>query len=557
MQNAHVSGSSTTPALLPAPFATSQVILTKQEHIQLKQQANLWHAMWKAACGREQKVLAKNASLIAQHKVEIAGLNTQVADLKSELAHMKHLLFGRKSEKTCSSSKKSGNTTRPPSNRKRGHQPGVPGSGRHLHNNLPVVHESVDLPVDKQCCTVCHRPFKSFFNDDSCDVIEVEVKAHVRRYHRRLYQKTCQCPETPNITTPPPPPRLINRGKLGISVWVELLLNKYAYGIPINRQLESYKTQGLELSQATISFGLEAITPFFEPVAEATREFVASSDQWHADETRWITWAHETTGSHKHWLWVFLCDQAVYFSIADSRAAVVPESVIGDGAGTLVCDRYSAYKKLANDVVSIDLAFCWAHVRRDFIDAQRGDPELEKWSATWVNRIGRLYHLNSQRLEMLDEPEQLATQQLRLEHQVEQIATQRDQELNRPKLRVRAKKVLESLQNHWEGLTRFVTNPGIPMDNNAAEQALRTGVVGRKNYYGSGSVWSADIAAFLFSVFMTLKLWDINPKIWLGAYLEACAINGRKPPDELTPYLPWLMSEERLCEMRNHDPPKV
>ena len=160
-----------------------------------------------------------------------------------------------------------------------------------------------------------------------------------------ITKKTCQCPGTPNITTPPPPPRLINRGKLGISVWVELLLNKYAYGIPINRQLESYKTQGLELSQATVSFGLEAITPFFEPVAEAIREIVAKSDQWHADETRWISWAHETTGSHKHWLWVFLCDQAVYFSIADSRAAVVPESIIGDGAGTLVCDRYSAYKK--------------------------------------------------------------------------------------------------------------------------------------------------------------------------------------------------------------------
>ena len=99
--------------------------------------------------------------------------------------------------------------------------------------------------------------------------------------------------------------------------------------------------------------------------------------------------------------------------------------------------------------------------------------------------------------------------------------------------------------------------PGIPMDNNAAEQALRTGVVGRKNYYGSGSAWSAELAAFLFSVFMTLKLWGINPKTWLGAYLEACAVNGRKPSDDLTPYLPWLMSEEWLCEMRNHDPPKV
>ncbi len=129
-----------------------------------------------------------------------------------------------------------------------------------------------------------------FFNSSGCDVIEVEVKAHVRRYHRKHYQKTCQCPKTPNITVAPPPPRLINKGKLGISVWGELLLNKYAYGIPINRQLESYKTQGLHLSPATISFGQAAITPFFVPVADAIREFVAKSNQWHADVTRWIVW---------------------------------------------------------------------------------------------------------------------------------------------------------------------------------------------------------------------------------------------------------------------------
>ncbi len=117
--------------------------------------------------------------------------------------------------------------------------------------------------------------------------------------------------------------------------------------------------------------------------------------------------------------------------------------------------------------------------------------------------------------------------------------------------------MLESLQNHWEGLTRFVTNPGIPMDNNAAEQTIRTGLPGRKNHYDSGSDWSADIAAFLFSIFMTLKLWGINPKIWLNSYLEACAANGRKPPEDISPCLPWLMSEEMLCKMRNHDLPKA
>ena len=555
MQNVQVAGTETASALAPAPFTTSKVSLTKQEHIQLKQQANQWHAMWKAACDREQKVRSEVTELKSKHKIATAELNAKIAELKSELAHVKHLLFGRKSEKTSSSSKKSGNTTRLPSDRKRGRQPGAPGTGRSLHNNLPVVHESVDLPIDEQRCAICHLPFKPFFNNEGCDIIEVEVKAHVRRYYRKHYKKTCQCPDTPSITVAPPPPRLINKGKLGVSVWIELLLNKYAYGIPINRQLEAFKTQGLNLSKATVSFGQEAITPFFKPVADAIREYVANNDQWHADETRWIVWGHEKTGSHKHWLWVFLCDQAVYFSIADTRAAVVPKSVIGDEAGTLVCDRYAAYKRLANDAVSIVLAFCWAHVRRDFIDAQRGTPELEKWSAAWVSRIGHLYHLNDQRLEALDNPEQFSERQLKLERQVEKMASQKDQELKRPKLPVRAKKVLESLTNHWEGLTRFVTNPGIPMDNNAAEQAIRTGVLGRKNYYGSGSDWSAELTAFLFSVFMTLKFWDINPKIWMSAYLNACAANGRKPPEDLAPYLPWLMSEDRLCEMRNHDPP--
>ena len=102
MQNARLSVSSTASTSTPAPFTTSQVILTKQEHIQLKQQANQWRAMWKAACDREQKALTKNSEITLKHKTATATLNAQIDELKSELAHMKHLLFGRKSEKTSS-----------------------------------------------------------------------------------------------------------------------------------------------------------------------------------------------------------------------------------------------------------------------------------------------------------------------------------------------------------------------------------------------------------------------------------------------------------------------
>lgn len=551
---------STAPASPATPFATVQIVLSKQEYIGLKQQANQWHGMWQHANEKTQKLQAKIIRLKESHKQSVAEqaarYETKIADLESKLAHAQHLLFGRKSEKSSSSGKKAANTTRQASTKKRGHQEGVPSTGRKKHNNLPVISEEVKLPEGEDCCKICGRLFRAFPHTDDCDVVEVEIKAHVRRYHRRRYRRMCQCPETPKSTTSPSPPRLINRGKLGISVWVELLVNKYAYGIPINRQLESFKTQGLHLSQGTVSGGQEVITPMFKPVVEAIRSFVAENNhQWHADETRWIVWGHEKSGSHKHWLWTFLCEKAVYFRIADSRAAVVPESVIGDSSGTLVCDRYSAYKKLSKDVVTIVLAFCWAHVRRDFIDAQRGYAELEKWSAQWVVRIGLLYDLNDQRIEVLDESERFPEQQLKLEHQVNEMAAQRDHELSQPELPEKAKKVLKSLKNHWEGLTLFVGNPAIPMDNNAAERILRGEVVGRKNYYGSGSKWSADLAAFLFSILMTLKLWGINPRFWMTDFLTACANNERKPPEDLSIWLPWLMDEGRLYEMRSHDPP--
>jgi hypothetical protein len=68
------------------------------------------------------------------------------------------------------------------------------------------------------------------------------------------------------------------------------------------------------------------------------------------------------------------------------------------------------------------------------------------------------------------------------------------------------------------------------MDNNNAENSLRNSATGRKNYYGSGAVWSADLAAMLFSILQTVILWGINPRHWLHAFLTACAENGGRAP---------------------------
>jgi hypothetical protein len=94
-------------------------------------------------------------------------------------------------------------------------------------------------------------------------------------------------------------------------------------------------------------------------------------------------------------------------------------------------------------------------------------------------------------------------------------------------------------------LTIFIDHPEIPMDNNEAERCLRGPVTGRKNYYGSGSIWSAELAASMFTIIQTVKMWELNPLTWLFHYLEDCLHNDSKAPENLDSFLPWTMDAER------------
>jgi transposase len=120
-----------------------------------------------------------------------------------------------------------------------------------------------------------------------------------------------------------------------------------------------------------------------------------------------------------------------------------------------------------------------------------------------------------------------------------------------------AAKVLESMTAHWVGLTVFVTCPWVDMDNNAAERSMRSPVVGRKNFNGSGSEGSAELAATMYSLFATMKLWGLNLRTWLTAYLQACADNGNAPPAAIDAFLPWQMDAKRLVQMRACRPQEI
>jgi hypothetical protein len=171
---------------------------------------------------------------------------------------------------------------------------------------------------------------------------------------------------------------------------------------------------------------------------------------------------------------------------------------------------------------------------------------------TWVDDIRELYRLNAARLNEWDERLPLDQQSSAFDERQHELVTKLSEmqarceaPLQEPALHLAQQKVLSSLQNHWDGLTVFVTRPEVAMDNNTAERILRNPVAGRKNYYGSGSVWSAHFAAMMFSVLQTLLLWGLNPHHGLSAFLQACAENGGQSPADLSPFVPWQMSAER------------
>lgn len=522
------------------PFPPCDQCDLKRDNRILRCESAYWQAMHQKAKDRE-----------AVHIQEKEALQARVKQLES-------MVFAQSSEKNAGKPADSfpGNNPKK-GKKKRGKQGGTPGHGRRDRSNLPVAEEEYDLPEDEKCCPFCCLPFIPGFDAEESDIVEVEVSAHVRRIRRKKYLKGCQCENLPAVVTAPGPAKLIPKSVYGDSVWIEVLLDKFHTFRPTHRLIQSLEMIGLDLPQGTITDGLKRLMPFFEPVYQAIIAHNQSASHWHADETRWMVFSPvEGKVGYRWWLWVFASADSVVFILDQTRSAKVPEEHLKQAfQAFLSVDRYSVYKAVAKNG-NIILAYCWSHVRRDFIVVAKGFPLLEQWALDWVGDIADLYQLNQKRLEAPPETAEWIEAQAELETAVEKMAQKRDEQLQQqPALHPASQKVLESMQRHWDGLTPFVTHPEIPMDNNCAERMLRGPVNGRKNFYGSGSEWSGSLAVMMFTIFQTLKLWDINPKTWLQFFFRACAENRSNAPADLSAFLPWDMDEQRKKALQLPPPP--
>ena len=483
-------------------------------------------------------------------------LQQELDEAKAEIKNLKAERFGKQSEKG-SAVDRSNDLDDPQDpvspKKKRGQQPGRPAPKRRDYSHLPAHEEQVDLPEDAKICDCCGKPLADLGQSDPSEQIEIETVVYRRVVRRKRYRQTCDCSGRPRTITAPLPPKLLPKSIYGTSLWIHLLLEKFHLQRPANRIIEQLRLQGLSVAPGTVADGMKRIEPLFTPIYDAIRMHHVNSAYFQADETRWQVFVEKAgkTG-HRWWLWLFAGEDSIVFVLDPSRSHDVPQSHFPDDVqGTMMVDRYSGYKAMQQVKEGmLLLAFCWAHVRRDFVRVGKGYPELTAWALQWLRHIRDLYCLNRERLRHSVGTPEFATAAAQLRQQVDAMARQRDLELADDKLREPCRKALVSLNEHWSGLTLFVDDPRIPMDNNYSERLVRNPAIGRKNYYGSGAEWSGRLAMMLFSIFATLALWKINPRKWLSWYFNACAARGGKVPNNPASFLPWNLSENRLSELQ-------
>ena len=563
-------------------------------HGKAQERAAWWQAQYEGKCAEPTaRKLAEAEREVGKQRRRIADLERRVELLEQEKAGVEQrnrdLLrkpFGTRSEtrgrcngRGAESGPGGGSGGEGEARRKRGGQPGSVAHGRLERSGL-AVREEVWEPEAASCrCPECGREYARN-GEEVSERIEIEVSGYVRRIRRPRRKAVCACAARRGAPAPqviaPLEPTLFRGSPYGVSVWTVFLLQVYWQRHPARAFEREWSEFGVRLAVGTLLGHARALRTWFEPLERAIAERQAQAPLVHGDETSWVIHVRGEEGKNPRcWLWACLSADAVRLRIEPSRSALAAASVFGGigrrGRAVLVCDRYPAYTKLARTQRGqFQLAWCWAHMRRDFWAVARARPDLQGWTDGVLEEIGSLYRLNQERLAAWDGQRPLADQSAafqaahkRLEEALSALFERARQELQalsatggeegqaqrrKPDPR---QGPLQSLLKHRAGLEVFVGKPLVPLDNNPVERALRRPVVGRKLSYGSHSEGGAALQGLLLSVFGTLSMAGVDLQRWLRAYLRECAAIGpRAAPLDPRSWLPWGLPAERARALR-------
>jgi len=398
-----------------------------------------------------------------------------------------------------------------------------------LPANLPRIDHHHEIEAT-HCA--CGQPFKRIGQEVSEQLDCVPAQFFVHRHIRGKW--ACACCQT--ITAAPMPAQLIDKGIPAPGLLAQVVIAKHDDHLPLYRQEEIYARSGVHIPRSSMAQWVGICGVRLAPLAEALREFILGHGVVHADETSVALLAPGRGKTRKAYVWVyrttdFAAQRAVLFDFAPSRAGEHPRRVLQGFGGTLVSDDYSGYHAL--QAQGITAALCMAHARRKLFEAHQFNGSEIAGQA--VALIAKLYEVEREARHLAPE-ERLLLRQQRARPVADALHAWLSEQRQRLAKADATAKAIDYTLSNWRGLTRYLDDGCVPIDNNAAENAVRPLVVGRKNWLFVGSQQAGERAAVMMSLIESVKLNGHDPWAYLKDVFERLPTLKQRDLAQLLPH---------------------
>lgn len=412
-----------------------------------------------------------------------------------------------------------------------------------IPKELPRVDVIHDLPDTEKFCPHDGAALKQIGSEthDQLDIIPATIQV---LHHIRL-KYACPCCEE-HLITAQKPAQPIEKSIASPGLLAFIATQKYVDALPLYRQVESFKRIGIELDRSTLADWMQKCGLLLQPLINLIHDKILEQKYLHMDETivQVLNEPNKTAQSQSY-MWVLRSTlptcSAVLFHYESTRSGSVPSLLLRDFNGALMVDGYAGYNAVCTKNGFIRLG-CLAHARRKFIEAQQVQPKGKVGKADQgLAFIQSLYRIE-QTLKDKGTHEKFIARQQQSQPILDKLKEWLEKSLPTTPPQTPIGKALNYLHNQWSHIINYVRDGDYPIDNNAAENAIRPFVIGRKNWLFSASQKGAVSSANLYSVIETAKANGLEPYAYLKRIFTE--LPNAKTLGQIENLLPWNLAEK-------------
>jgi transposase len=402
-----------------------------------------------------------------------------------------------------------------------------------LPENLPVVEEVLDPePVKAQ-----PEQFRCIGQEISEQLDYEPGRFLRRRVVRRKYVHKTNPDCAPIIASLPE--RLLDRSLPAPGLLAHIVVGKYCDHLPLYRQEQIYQQRhGVHLPRQSLTRWVELASQWLKPIYEHIRTGVMGGGYVQVDETP-VDYLEPGNGKTKQgYLWT--CSRPggdVFYRWETSRAAACLDNIIPvDFKGKVQCDGYSAYRSFANGPNrTIELAGCWAHVRRKFHEALEQLPRTAGWI---MRQIQHLYRVEARMREHRAGPKLREAVRARESKPIVE-------RLERALIRLKSSgrhlpqsllgSAIDYALGQWRTLDVYLSDGRVEIDNNLVENAIRPTAIGKKNWLFMGDADAGERGAIIYTVIESCRRRGIDPYAYLKDVLTRLPRMTNRQVSEVIP----------------------